>query len=62
MNRTIGISNIEILEFCKSNLETGEKNFKMIILNWKNLMAFILWIKKTFFAIFLSDAGTKIYF
>ena len=27
MDKIIGISNIEIYEFCKLNLETGEKKF-----------------------------------
>ena len=48
MDNIIGISNIEIYEFCKLNLETGEKIFIIIILNLKSLMVSILKIKKFF--------------
>lgn len=48
MDQIIWISNIEIYEFCKLNLETGEKSFMMIILDLKSLTVSILKIKKFF--------------
>ena len=48
MDKIIGISNIEIYEFCKLNLETGEKKFLMIIPGLKSLTVFILKIEKIF--------------
>lgn len=62
MNKIIGISNIEIYEFCKLNLETGEKKFYNDYLEFKEFNGFYYKDRETFFAIFASDQGPQIYF
>lgn len=62
MDKIIGISNIEIYEFCKLNLETGEKNFYDDYSEFKEFDGFYFKDRENFFAIFASDKGPKLYF
>lgn len=62
MDKIIGISNIEIYEFCKLNLETGEKNFFDDYSEFEEFDGFYFKDRETFFAIFASDKGPKLYF
>lgn len=62
MDKIIGISNIEIYEFCKLNLETGEKKFYDDYSEFEEFDGFYFKDRETFFVIFASDKGPKLYF
>lgn len=62
MDRTIRISNIERYEFCKLNLETGEKNFYNDYSEFEEFDGFYFNDKENFFTIYASDKGPRIYF
>ena len=62
MDKIIGISNIEIYEFCKLNLETGEKKFFDDYSEFENFDGFYFKDRENFFVIFASEEGPKLYF
>ena len=62
MDKRIWISNIEIYEFCKLDLETGEKHFYKEYSKSTEFRGFYFKDEGTFFALFKSDKGPKIYF
>lgn len=62
MDKIIGISNIEIYEFCKLNLETGEKNFYDDYSQFEEFDGFYFKDKDNFFVIFASDKGPMMYY
>lgn len=62
MNKVITISNIEIYEFCRLNLETGEKIFYDDYTLFERIVGCYFKEGETFFAIFASEEGPKLYF
>lgn len=62
MDKIVGISNIEIYEFCKLNLMTGQKVFYIDYSEFEKFDGFYFKDEKTFFAIFASDKGPQLYF
>ena len=62
MDKIIGISNIEIYEFCKLNLETGEKKFFDDYSGFEKFDGFYFKDRENFFVIFASEEGPKLYF
>jgi hypothetical protein len=61
MDKIIGISNIEIYEFCKLNLETGEKKFFDDYSGFEKFDGFYFKDRENFFVIFASEEGPKLY-
>ena len=62
MDKLIWLSNIEIYEFCKLNLETGEKRFYKKYAESVEFRGFYFKDERTFFALFESEKGPKLYF
>lgn len=62
MDNVIEMSNIEIFEFCKLDLNTGEKSFYENYHDFEDFNGFYFKDEKTFFAIFASSEGPKLYF
>ena len=62
MDKTIGISNIETYEFCKLNLEKGEKKFYYDYSQFDEFDGFYFKDKEIFFVIFASDKGPMMYY
>lgn len=62
MDQIIWISNIEIYEFCKLNLETGEKKFYDDYSGFEGFDGFYFKDKNIFFSIFASEMGPQLYY
>ena len=62
MDKIINISNIEVYEFCKLNILTGERIFYNNYSKFDKFDGFYFKNEEEFFAIYASDNGPNLYY